>query len=116
MSTIKFDLQLFGPGPVDTTGEGGSWTQGVTKSAVESTYDAFSNKIDNAIEAIRDYSGVTAALEAGWSGQDRLDFLEKYRIHTEHVIEQIEEYRTNVRTTVDSIISQWEEFQTNLVK
>lgn len=111
MSDIKFDLQLFGGGAAG----GSQWTEGITQSAVDAAYDAFSAKIDQVEEAIKNYAAVDAALEAGWSGTDRDAYLEKFHQHAETVCSQIEEYRTAVKNTVEEIKAQWESFQSGLI-
>ena len=107
MSKIKFDIQMFSGG--------GNWTAGVTQSAIHSAYDKFSSAIDEANEAIMNYKAIDSALTSGWSGQDCTDFLDKFHTHATHVTEQIDEYRSAVSKEVDSIISQWSEFQSTLI-
>jgi uncharacterized protein YukE len=107
MSTIKLNIQLFGGG--------GGWTEGVTQSAVQATYDAFSAKIDDVQTAILNYGPVDSALAAGWSGQDCQMYCEKFHQHAQNVCNHIEDYRTAVKATIDSIISQWESFQAGLI-
>ena len=111
MSTIKLDIQKFNGGG----GGGGAWTEGITKSAIEAAYDSFSQKIDEAIAAINNYAPVDSALTAGWSGQDCQAYLDKFHVHAKNVCNEIEEYRTAVKATVTSVISQWESFQAGLI-
>ena len=106
MSTIKFDIQLFG---------GGGWSEGITKSAVQAAYDQFSAKIDEVQTAIMNYAGVDAALSAGWSGEDCVQYLEKFHEHAANICGHIEDYRTAVNTTVSNVIAQWESFQSGLI-
>lgn len=108
MSTIKLNIQLFGGG-------GSNWTEGVTQSAVQAAYDQFSSKIDDVETSIMNYGPVDAALQAGWSGQDCANYIEKFHQHASNVCNHIEEYRTAVKTTVDSILAQWESFQSGLI-
>lgn len=110
MSTIKFDIQKFGGGEETQT-----WSAGVTETAVRQEYANFCTQLDTTEETIRNIDSVRAALEAGWSGQDREDYLTKFQEHTENVIKQIEEYRVAVGKEVDSIIEQWTEFQKGLI-
>lgn len=106
MSNFNFDLQLFG---------GGGWSEGVTKSAVLAAYDQFSAKIDEVETAIMNYAAVDSALSAGWSGQDCVQYLERFHEHANNICNHIEEYRTAVKATVDSVIAQWESFQSGLI-
>lgn len=108
MSTIKFDIQKFGNGDQ-------RWTAGVTESAIKEAYEDFSKQIEEAENAIKDMSGVGEALVAGWKGQDRIDYMEKFLKHAMNVIDQIEEYKVAVGTEIESIIGQWEEFQKGLI-
>lgn len=108
MSTIKFDIQKFGGGAE-------RWSAGVTESAVREAYANFSKQIDETESVIRNTNAVHQALEAGWSGQDRVDYLARYDQHAERVIAQIEEYRVAVSKEVESIIAQWTEFQSQLI-
>lgn len=108
MSTIKFDIQKFGSG-------GERWSAGITETAIRDAYTNFSNQITETQNVIRNTTAVHDALEAGWSGQDREDYLAKYDQHAEKVIAQIEEYRVAVGKEVESIIEQWTEFQGNLI-
>ncbi len=107
MSTIKFNIQMFGGGS--------DWSAGVTKSAVDAAFDSFSAEIDATMEAIRDYGSVDAAFEAGWSGTDRDAYLEKFHKHAEDICQVIEEYRSAVQKQKDDIISNWESFQSGLI-
>lgn len=108
MSTIKFDIQRFGSGSAE-------WSAGITESAIKEAYTNFCNQITKTQEAISDTAKVHAALEEGWSGQDRVDYLAKFDQHAAHVNEQIEAYKLAVGKEVASIISQWTEFQSNLI-
>lgn len=108
MSNINLDLQLFGGGS-------GNWSSGITESAIKEAFQSFSTQIDETIDAIRNYSKVDEALNAGWSGQDCEDYIDKFHTHAEKVITQIEAYRTAVGTQVDSIIEQWDTFQAGLI-
>ena len=107
MSTIKLNIQLFGGG--------GGWTEGVTQSAVNAAYDQFSAKIDEVQTAIMNFGPVDGALTAGWIGQDCVTYLERFHQHAQNVCNHIDEYRTAVKATVNSILSQWESFQASLV-
>jgi uncharacterized protein YukE len=107
MSTCKLNIQLFGGG--------GSWTQGVTVSAINTAFDTFKSDCEAAKEAINNYSNVDAALQAGWSGDDCTQYLEKFHQHAANVCAEIDEYVTAVRGTLDKIIDQWAEFQAGLI-
>lgn len=109
MSTINLDIQKF------NAGGNGTWTHGVTKSAMESAYQDFCTKIETTKEAILNYQEVSAALEEGWSGQDRIDFMEKFDVHCHNVCDQIDEYKVAVGQMVDKIIAEWESFQNGLI-
>lgn len=108
MSTIKFDIQKFGNGDQ-------RWTAGVTESAIKEAYEDFKKQIEEAENAIRDWQGVGLVLALGWRGQDCVDFLDKFKQHAENVIAQIEEYKVAVGNEIESIISQWDEFQKGLI-
>ena len=108
MSTIKLNIQLFGGG-------GAGWTEGVTQSAVQAAYDQFSSKIDDVENSIMNYGAVDAALQKGWSGQDCVTYIERFHQHATNVCNHIEDYRTAVKATVDSILAQWESFQSGLI-
>lgn len=112
MSEIKFDIQIFGGG---ASGGGANWSSGITKSSIEAAYASFSAKVDAVEDSIRNYAAVDAALQAGWSGTDCNTFLEKFHTHAESVCTQIDEYREAVKSSVDSIINQWESFQNSLI-
>lgn len=108
MSTIKFDIQKFGSGSE-------RWSAGITESAIREAYRNFKQQIYETTVVIRNTMAVHNALEAGWSGQDRVDYLAKFDQHAEKVIAQIEEYEVAVGKEVESIITQWTEFQSQLI-
>ena len=119
MSKFKLNIKLFSGGGGDaaaaTTGTTGSWTEGVTKSAIENTLAQFDEKIQAAVDAINNFTAVETALEEGWSGQDRVDYVEKFHQHAKNVIAEIEEYKSALHKTVDEVIAQWESFQHSLI-
>ena len=122
MSEFKLNITLFGGGgdaaaTAETAAETatGSWTEGVTKSAIENTLAQFDEKIQAAVDAINNFGPVETALEEGWSGQDRVDYVEKFHQHAKNVIAEIEEYKSALHKTVDEVIAQWESFQQSLI-
>ncbi len=111
MLKVKLDIQKFGAG-----GAGGrTFTAGITKSAIEAAYDDFHNQIIATNEAINNIGPIRAALEAGWSGQDCQDFLDKFNAHQQNVQKQILEYDVAVKAAVDKLIAEWEAFQAGLI-
>lgn len=119
MSKFKLNIVLFGKGndgaAANAGAATGSWTEGVTKSAIENTLAQFDEKIQAAVDAINNFSAVETALEEGWSGQDRIDYVEKFHQHAKNVIAEITEYKAALHKTVDDVIAQWETFQQNLI-
>ena len=120
MSKFKLNIMLFSNGGGEAAAtEGaattGSWTEGVTKSAIENTLAQFDEKIQAAVAAINTFTAVETALEEGWSGQDRVDYVEKFHQHAKNVIAEITEYKAALHKTVDDVIAQWETFQQNLI-
>lgn len=120
MSKFKLNIMLFSDGGGEGAANGaagttGSWTEGVTKSAIENTLAQFDEKIQAAVDAINNFSAVETALEEGWSGQDRVDYVEKFHQHAKNVIAEITEYKAALHKTVDDVIAQWETFQQNLI-
>ena len=107
MSDIKMDIQLFGGG--------GDWSEGITISAVDEALNSFSQQIDEIQNTIRSYDSVDTALTNGWSGVDCQQYLEKFHTHAEKICAQIDEYRSAVKATVESIKTQWEDFQSGLI-
>lgn len=120
MSKFKLNIMLFSDGGGEgaangTAGTTGSWTEGVTKSAIENTLAQFDEKIQAAVDAINNFTAVETALEEGWSGQDRVNYVEKFHQHAKNVIAEITEYKAALHKTVDDVIAQWETFQQNLI-
>lgn len=120
MSKFKLNIMLFSDGGGEAAAaEGaattGSWTEGVTKSAIENTLAQFDEKIQAAVDAINNFTAVETALEEGWSGQDRVDYVEKFHQHAKNVIAEITEYKAALHKTVDDVIAQWETFQQGLI-
>lgn len=120
MSKFKLNIMLFSKGGDEGAANGaagttGSWTEGVTKSAIENTLAQFDEKIQAAVDAINNFTAVETALEEGWSGQDRVDYVEKFHQHAKNVIAEITEYKAALHKTVEDVISQWETFQQNLI-
>lgn len=111
MLKIKLDIQKFGGGGSSSH----VFTAGVTRSAIEAAYNDFHNQIVQTNEAIGNIGEVRAALEAGWSGQDCQDFLEKFDAHQQNVQKQILEYDVAVKAAVDKLIAEWEAFQAGLI-
>ncbi len=109
MSTIKLNIQRFG------AGGGADWSSGITKSAVQTALDNFNQVIQEAEDAIMNYASVDSALQAGWSGVDCQNYLEKFHTHAQDVKDKIENYRQAVSKEAQSIIEQWETFQQNLI-
>ena len=112
MLDVKINIQLFG-GNGDTVVN--EWTAGVTKTAIMQTLENFDREIENADNAIRAYAKVDGALSTGWSGQDCLDYIQKFHEHADKVINQIDEYKDAVHAQVNLIINEWDEFQKNLI-
>ncbi len=111
MLKIKLDVQRF-------KGDGGAaptFTAGITTSAIRAAYDDFHNQIIATNEAIGNISTVRAALEAGWSGKDCQDYLDKFDKHQQKVQEQILEYDAAVKVAVEKLINEWTEFQAGLI-
>ena len=108
MLKIKLDVQKF-------SGGGQDFTAGVTKSAIEKAYDDFHKLIVKTNDAIGDFKEVRKALEKGWSGKDREDFLNKFDVHQQHVQEQIKVYDDAVSVAVQDLIEEWEKFQAGLI-
>ena len=105
MLRSKLDIQKFG-----SDGGGRTFTAGITESAIRAAYNDFHNQILETNEAIGDILPVRAALEAGWSGKDCEDFLNKF-VHSwtaldtfksnnkEDIEEWINKYLTNIDLT-----------------
>lgn len=108
MLKVKLDIQKFGPG-------GKTFTAGVTESAIRGAYDEFHNRIIATNDAIGNIGPVRAALEAGWSGQDCQDFLDKFDAHQQNVQKQILEYDAAVKAAVEKLIEEWKAFQAGLI-
>ena len=116
MLKIKLDIQKFSGGKADSAAAAGPvFTAGITKSAIEAAYQEFHEQIIATNEAIGDIAGVRAALEAGWSGKDCQDFLEKFDKHQQNVQKQILEYDAAVKVAVGKLIDEWETFQAGLI-
>lgn len=111
MLKVKLDIQLFG----DDGSGGRTFTAGVTESAIRAAYDDFHKQIVAVNEAIGNISGVRSALEAGWSGQDCQDFLDKFDAHQQNVQKQILEYDVAVSNAVNKLIEEWKVFQAGLI-
>ena len=107
MSTIKLNIQLFGGGV--------AWTQGVSVSAVNTAFDTFKTDCEEAKTAIMNYGKVDTALQEGWSGEDCVQYLNKFHLHAQNVCDEIDDYVSAVKVTVDKIIDQWTEFQAGLI-
>ena len=113
MLKVKLDIQRFGGG--DKGAAGPVFTAGVTKSAILAAYDDFHKQIVATNEAIGNIAGVRSALEAGWSGKDCQDYLDKFDKHQQNVQKQILEYDAAVKVAVDKLIEEWEAFQAGLI-
>lgn len=111
MSTIKLDIQKFNFGSAPEA----SWSSGITVTAVQAALASFNNEIQATIDAIKNYTAVDDALHAGWSGKDCETYLAKFHEHAEDVCSKIEVYKEAVAKEAESIISQWEEFQSGLI-
>jgi uncharacterized protein YggL (DUF469 family) len=113
MLKSKLDIQRFSNGGGGTSSR--TFTAGVTKSAIQQAYDDFHNQIIATNETIGNIDGVRNALEAGWSGKDCQDFLDKFDAHQQNVQKQILEYDAAVKVAVDKLIDEWEQFQSGLI-
>lgn len=109
MSKFKLNIQLFGDG-------GANWTEGVSKAAIQNTVAEFDKKISDTVAAINNTQSLEATLAAGWSGQDRVDYMEKFHKHAANIIKDIEKYQNALHKTIDDVIEQWERFQKGLIK
>ena len=111
MLKVKLDIQRFG----GDGGGGRTFTAGVTESAIRAAYDDFHNQIIATNEAIGNIGPVRSALEAGWSGKDCQDFLDKFDAHQQNVQKQILEYDAAVSAAVEKLIEEWRAFQAGLI-
>ena len=114
MLNIKLNIQRFSSGS-SSSGIFSQWSAGITQSGITDILTQFKNEIEDAEEAIKSYDGVDFALQAGWSGQDCDDYLEKFHEHAQDVCDDIDKYKEAVAAEVDKIIAQWEDFQKGLV-
>ena len=94
-----------------------SMTHGVVTSNVDTIIEEIRLDLcDNAITALRNNEALKNLIKEGWSGADCEAFLANFDAAVEKTCTALENYEAEIRNTLNSIPTQWSEFQGTNVK